>query len=151
MKYLLRKSWPGILSTYIFGKIDFSQYFLQWISLARPPMFNVGFDFLELLAEQETFLEPTIATLGWRGREGVIFNWKEKGRGHFESLENGLLSYKPMLWSWSEAKLCWKSIKPGKSVYKVSYIVNVHYMKSSQSIFWEDCLKREKDFILLFS
>ena len=30
------------------------------------------------------------------GRGGLIFNWKERGRGHFGSLENGLFSYKPI-------------------------------------------------------
>ena len=41
-------------------------------------IFSVGFDFSDLLAEQEAFLEPTLATLSWRGRRGVIFNWKER-------------------------------------------------------------------------
>ena len=68
--------------------------------LPLPPIFNVGFDFSDLLAEQETFLEPTLATLSWRGKGGVIFNWKESGRGQFGSLENGLLSYKPIPRSW---------------------------------------------------
>ena len=38
--------------------------------LPLPPIFNVGFDFSDLLAEQETFFEPTLATGG--GGEGVL-------------------------------------------------------------------------------
>ena len=30
------------------------------------------------------------------GDGGDIFNWKERGKRHFQSLENGLLLYKPI-------------------------------------------------------
>ena len=69
--------------------------------LPLPPIFNVGFDFSDLLAEQETFFEPTLATGGGRGgviltekrREGVILEvWKmvyfhiNQYRGHDKNL-----------------------------------------------------------------
>ena len=38
-----------------------------------PPIFYVGFDFSDLLAQQETFLEPTLATLTWREGERGYF------------------------------------------------------------------------------
>ena len=41
--------------------------------LALSPIFNVGFHFSDLLTEQETFLEPLIATLSWRGEASVDF------------------------------------------------------------------------------
>ena len=76
-------------------KLIFHSIFLF---LPLPPIFNVGFDFLDLMAEQDIFPEPTLTTLSWRGGRGeVISNWKERGRGHFRSLENGLRSYKPIL------------------------------------------------------
>ena len=52
------------------GKLIFHSILLI---LPLPRIFNVRFDFSDLLAEQESFLEPTIATLGWRG----------EGRGYF--------------------------------------------------------------------
>ena len=73
------------------------------------------------------------------GRGGVIFNWKEREKGHFGSLENGLLLYKPIPRSWQEPELCCESIKFDKSANKVSYIVSVHYIRYFQKIFEEDC------------
>ena len=67
-----------------------------WISCYNYKVFDV----LVLMAEQETFLKPTQASLSSRGEERGYFNWKQKGRGHFGSLENGLLSYKPIPTSW---------------------------------------------------
>ena len=52
--------------------------------LALPRIFSVVFDFSDLLAEQETFFEPTLATLSWRGEGRSYCNWKEKGRGLLE-------------------------------------------------------------------
>ena len=44
-----------------FGKIDFLQYFT--FSSPSPPIFNLGFDFSDVLAEQEKFAKPTLTTL----------------------------------------------------------------------------------------
>ena len=53
--------------------------------LPLPPIFNVGFDFSDLLAEQETFLEPTLATLSWRGEgEGLFLTGRREDRDIFE-------------------------------------------------------------------
>ena len=60
------------------------------------PICTVWFYFSDLLAEQESFFDSTLATLRSRGGERGYFNWKEKGRGNFGILENGLLSHKPI-------------------------------------------------------
>ena len=51
-----------------FGKIDFLQYFTFSPTFPPPPpptspIFNLGFDFSDLLAEQEKFAKPTLTTL----------------------------------------------------------------------------------------
>ena len=51
--------------------------------LPLPPTFSIGFDFSDLLADQKTFLEPTLATLNWRGEGWGYFQLEGERRGTF--------------------------------------------------------------------
>ena len=66
---MLRSSFIYNILQKVFGKLIFYSILLF---LPLPPIFNIGCDFTDLLAEQETFLEPTLATLSSTGSGGVV-------------------------------------------------------------------------------